>query len=402
METRELKHLSALSLIVLLILLIKAGALLQYWQQTRHILLWLDASELRWQHWLGATDANANANANASASDEFIQEADARMRLASQLLLQGEAAIPKPEPVIIKEQVIVKEPAPAVACELNNPDANRLAENQQQAAPLEPSTTANAIENTSTINTAETPTVNATDGENQTTESGSLPPPASIQPLPLNQDDRVLLIGDSMMQGVAPHIASSLRRKYKIDSLNLSTQNTGLTYPSYFDWPAHVDEALASEHYAAIVVLMGANDTWDMLQSGHYIKFNSDNWRQNYSERIEHILATAEAKGTAVFWLSAPPMGREDLVGRVPVINELYQRQLAKHPKIARFISTAETLTADGKTFSKFLELPGRGSVMVRSDDGVHFTTQGQKLLAKLVLDQFSFPEAKPKLTQNP
>jgi uncharacterized protein len=67
-------------------------------------------------------------------------------------------------------------------------------------------------------------------------------------------------------------------------------------------------------------------------------------------------------------------------------------------------------ISSDGKTFTKFIELPERGKVLVRSDDGVHFTANGQRLLAKLALSQLVLkqlekvqqpkPQATPK--QNP
>ncbi len=67
-------------------------------------------------------------------------------------------------------------------------------------------------------------------------------------------------------------------------------------------------------------------------------------------------------------------------------------------PLFARFVATDPTLTADGSSFTKFLDVPDRGNVMVRTDDGVHFTTQGHRLLANLTLTQFGAapPAEKP------
>lgn len=35
------------------------------------------------------------------------------------------------------------------------------------------------------------------------------------------------------MQGVAPHLANSLRKRYQIKTVNLSKQSTGLAYPGF-------------------------------------------------------------------------------------------------------------------------------------------------------------------------
>ena len=205
--------------------------------------------------------------------------------------------------------------------------------------------------------------------------------------------ERVLLAGDSMMQGVAPHLASMLRRQYGIESVDLSKQSTGLAYPSFFDWPATVRREFKTGHYKVLVMMLGANDTWDIIQKGRAVAFGSDSWKSAYSERVASILEAAQEHHVRVIWLGAPPMGREKMINRVPVLNEVYSREAAKHPGIAKFVPTGPVLSPDGNTFAKFLDLPRRGKVMVRSDDGVHFTSTGQRLLARLALAQFNLPQ---------
>ena len=50
---------------------------------------------------------------------------------------------------------------------------------------------------------------------------------------------------------------------------------------------------------------------------------------------------------------------------------------------------TAKSLSEDGHSFNKFLTLPEQGEIMVRTNDGVHFTPAGQKIIARLVLNHF-------------
>lgn len=47
--------------------------------------------------------------------------------------------------------------------------------------------------------------------------------------------DEVFFVGDSLMQGVAPHMANTLRKRYNVKSVNLSRQSTGLAYPNFFN-----------------------------------------------------------------------------------------------------------------------------------------------------------------------
>jgi len=171
--------------------------------------------------------------------------------------------------------------------------------------------------------------------------------------------------------------------------MDLSKHSTGLTYPAFFDWPATVEDAFELENYSVVIVFLGANDPWDMTIQGHYTRFGSEPWKTIYRERVARIINTAAAHRARLVWLGVPPLGREDLLGKAPTLNSIYAEEAAKVPLFARFVATDPALTADGHSFTKFLELPERGSVMVRTDDGVHFTTQGHRLLANLTLTQF-------------
>jgi uncharacterized protein len=191
------------------------------------------------------------------------------------------------------------------------------------------------------------------------------------------------------MQGLAPHLITGLKRKYKVETMDLSKHSTGLTYPAFFDWPATVEDAFELEDYSVVIVFLGANDPWDMTIQGKYIRFGSEPWAKVYRERVARIINTAATHRARLIWLGVPPLGREDLVDKAPTLNAIYAKEADKMPLFARFVATDPTLTSDGSSFTKFLELPDRGSVMVRTDDGVHFTTQGHRLLANLTLTQF-------------
>ena len=152
---------------------------------------------------------------------------------------------------------------------------------------------------------------------------------------------------------------------------------------------ADLEDAFELEDYSVVIVFLGANDPWDMTIQGRYIRFGSEPWATVYRERVARIINTAAQHRARLVWLGVPPLGREDLVGKAPKLNAIYAEEADKMPLFARFVATDPTLTADGSSFTKFLELPDRGSVMVRTDDGVHFTTQGHRLLANLTLTQF-------------
>jgi len=99
----------------------------------------------------------------------------------------------------------------------------------------------------------------------------------------------------------------------RVRTLDLSKPSTGLTYPSYYDWPAVIQKTIEKEKITVLVVLMGANDTWDMILNGRYEPFGSSKWQSIYSSRIESIISLAHLQHIRVVWLGAPNMGKEKI-----------------------------------------------------------------------------------------
>ena len=328
------------------------------------------------------------------------------MLLAGQLLLLGDKALPEPELPVVVAPVCPKQELITQAC----PEPEAIAQTKPPiyATPTAAMTETPVVASMKTGIVADTaePITATTETIDQQREPEAIAPlpdatPEAIAaaqlPIALGANDRILLVGDSLMQGLAPHLISQLKRKYKVESMDLSKHSTGLTYPAFFDWPATVEDAFELEDYSVVIVFLGANDPWDMTIQGRYIRFGSEPWTAVYRERVARIINTAAQHRARLVWLGVPPLGREDLVGKAPKLNAIYAEEADKMPLFARFVATDPTLTADGSSFTRFLELPDRGSVMVRTDDGVHFTTQGHRLLANLTLTQFGAAPAAEK-----
>lgn len=403
MESQHTKALLGITFASLLLVAVKGSALLQYWQQTHHILLefgslpstssYLPDTHLI-KEWKRQWDNTQHYWSG------VIDQSESRMLLAGQLLLLGDKALPEPELPVVVAPVCPKQEVITQACPEPIAQTNPVAYETPTAAMTGTPIVVASLQTSIETDTA-APTVTAdstTEISDNQHESDLLAPlpeatpeavAAAQAPIPLGADDRILLVGDSLMQGLAPHLITNLKRKYKVESMDLSKHSTGLTYPAFFDWPATVEDAFELEDYSVVIVFLGANDPWDMTIHGRYTRFGSEQWKTIYRERVARIINTAAQHRARLVWLGVPPLGREDLIGKAPTLNAIYAEEAGKMPLFARFVATDPTLTADGSSFTKFLELPERGSVMVRTDDGVHFTTQGHRLLANLTLIQF-------------
>jgi hypothetical protein len=222
------------------------------------------------------------------------------------------------------------------------------------------------------------------------------PAPALLQPgtvASLAAGDEVFLVGDSLMQGVAPHLANSLRKRYQIRTVNLSKQSTGLAYPGFFNWPKTVADTLDHEpNVRLMVVFLGPNDPWDMPQGKGkpFLRFKSPEWELAYRARIDSILEQARVHNVQVIWVGPPNMEKARLSTAMGYLSGLYQEQTALFGQ--HYVSANPILGYADANFSYTVQTPQGKRVKVRVDDGIHFTITGQKMIAEQVLSLISFP----------
>ncbi len=258
------------------------------------------------------------------------------------------------------------------------------------------------------VNTAATPLATTTTAAAQATPA-AMPAPT---PLPVIQfktratlapGQRIFFAGDSMMQGVAPHLARRLRQEHGIASIDLSRQSTGLSYPGAFNWPRTIADTLKQHpDIGVLAVFMGPNDPWDMpaASKGPFLKFRSTGWEALYRERIRQILASAREHKVDVVWLAPPLMRQTALSDKVGYISELYESEVLEAGEV--FLSSNRVLGYQGQQYSDYSD-PGSARQKMRSGDGIHFTPAGQRLLADALYQQLQIPApANPALAVHP
>lgn len=215
----------------------------------------------------------------------------------------------------------------------------------------------------------------------------TLPAPNSLQ-----KGDVVLLIGDSLMQGVGMTLVSMLK-KHGAVPINLSKQSTGLTYSQHFDWEKALSSALLEQPVQYVIIMLGANDPWDMIDpenKARYIKFKTERWEEIYRARIQSLLTLAHEHGAQVFWYEAPYMKKEKLNEGVLYLNTLYEDEARQNGAI--FLHSNDVLS-DGETFSAYITRNDK-KIKVRANDGIHFSPEGSRILSKLLL-QHLLPTSK-------
>lgn len=190
-----------------------------------------------------------------------------------------------------------------------------------------------------------------------------------------------LFIGDSMMQGISMSLASKLK-KQNIQVIDMAKQSTGLTYQKFFNWPEVLENTLnENSNIDAIVVVLGANDPWNIGK----IKFASLEWDSIYSQRVQTILELAKARNIFVFWYEVPMVRNKQLNEKIRHLNQIYETESFLYN--AFFIKT-NFLFAPNDEYTPEIEKEDGKKVRIRSNDGIHFTPAGSRLLSNLLLQK--------------
>lgn len=202
---------------------------------------------------------------------------------------------------------------------------------------------------------------------------------------------KVLLTGDSMMEGVAPRVLHILKSDHDTSGLNLSKRSTGLAYPGFFNWPVTTANTLAADpDIGLLVMFLGPNDPWDMpVGRGHpYLKFRSAPWEKEYRHRIEQILALSQQYRIPVIWLLPPNMRKQALNQSMAWLDTLYASEVTAAGGITINVNTL--FGYQGDVFSPTTLLNGK-RVHIRANDGIHYSPSGENLIAKAIVEQIHF-----------
>jgi hypothetical protein len=212
--------------------------------------------------------------------------------------------------------------------------------------------------------------------------------------LDLSPEVRILFAGDSMMQGIAPVAISSLRKIHPEGYFeDLSKQSTGLTVNRYLDWPATIKEQITKKHFNCVVIFLGPNDPWDIVDGKQRFKFPSPEWEDKYRSRVREVLDFASFSRVKIIWIGLPSM-REDRLHKGAVIqNKIFKEEMSAYG--FNFISTEDLLGNLDHPFKNYTFDSNGKEVVVRASDGTHFSPQGLRIISTKLVSVITGSNAK-------
>lgn len=191
----------------------------------------------------------------------------------------------------------------------------------------------------------------------------------------------VLLLGDSLMGGVAPGLRSELARTYTLVDKHRSS--TGLTNRDYYNWPVEAGTFAQQTPAQWVFIHLGGNDGQDMIVQGKWHKFGSEQWSAQYLARAKELIDNVKTSlpNATVVWIGLPAMRSEAFDQKMRIISAL-QRQAAE----AREVTYIDGHEAMGMQYRKDgVGLDGTRTLL-RADDGIHYARDGGRMIAHATL----------------
>lgn len=204
---------------------------------------------------------------------------------------------------------------------------------------------------------------------------------ASVAPKPGNC--KILVVGDSLGNNLGWGMYDQLSRTDGITMYVRSKASTGLTKPSFYDWPAELKPMLSKYKPHLVVMMLGANDWQDMRSAGD--RGNSA-WRKAYKERIKRITDMVTASGSYLMWVGLPVMRLQRYGEGMATLNSLYTATVPQTAG-ATFVPTWDFFADSSGRFRDYANVNGKRT-KIRGGDGIHFSTIGQGVLATFVIKQ--------------
>ena len=220
-----------------------------------------------------------------------------------------------------------------------------------------------------------------------------------IEPFPPGDRYRVLVVGDSLADGVWSGLYRAFQEDGNVEVVNKSKPSSGFVRADSYDWTKEIDNILKDGTYQIVVVMFGANDNQAIKSGKEYIKPGTDAWDDLYGQRVEAFVKKLRAKGLAVYWTGLPIMRSPDDSDDAEELNDIYREK--------SFINGAKFID----TWSGFTDESGRYSAVgpdmsgqirrLRDDDGVHFTPRGYLKLAHFAEKEIRRDLSLAKLERN-
>ena len=219
---------------------------------------------------------------------------------------------------------------------------------------------------------------------------------------------RLWIGGDSLAGSLGPSLGTMAGDTGVVAPVFDSRVSSGLADPGFFNWPQQGAEEMTRVDPEVVVFIIGTND-WQVPQPEPTDATGQPAWKHQYALLVSQMLAVLSANHRYVYWVGGPTIEDAATNAGVQQVNAV-ARSVVGQQRDASYVDAAQLFSDAQGRYSASLPIDGR-EVLVRTDDGVHFTPAGGDLLARAIfmsldtrcrLDEQAVPSSPQPVVETP
>lgn len=198
---------------------------------------------------------------------------------------------------------------------------------------------------------------------------------------------RVYIGGDSVLRDAGDAFLQLAGGSPLFDTTLHYENATGLTRPDFYDWPAALAEDMAEHQPEVAVILFGGNDSQGIVapDGATYPGPSDPGWQAEYARRVGGVMDLLRADDRLVFWIGLPPMREAGFSERAGIMNDIYRSEAEGRPWMT-YLDTTKTFGDEDGRYVARKEGAGGDLVDLRQPDGIHLSSPGADILARILL----------------
>ncbi|HLO75033.1 MAG TPA: DUF459 domain-containing protein [Magnetospirillum sp.] len=209
---------------------------------------------------------------------------------------------------------------------------------------------------------------------------------AADQPAAEQKKVSIAILGDSMADGLWGGVFRALHTDATYVLPRLGRTGSGLGHSAKYDWIAGTKQILQKDKPDIAVVSIGLNDRVSIIVDQHSYAFGTSRWRSAYADRVDALMILLKEAKVPTYWIGLPSMRDEAARADAKVLNAIFAERAAVHGvTFVPMWSITEDKT--GETYQTHAVDSSGRRLLVRADDGVHYTAAGYDMLAQRLRD---------------
>ena len=208
---------------------------------------------------------------------------------------------------------------------------------------------------------------------------------SGLNPFPKDDVYRLHFAGDWLMDGLGNALRPQLARLGRVQVQSDKIDLQSLRRSGWNDQVAAIRARAGVSNIDVAVVFFGVNEIGPLYTPGrNRQRFGNETWLKRYAARVDATMKALKVNKGAVYWLGLPITRRRDQSEAYQIINTLARERA--YANGVTYIDVFSRFQGDNGGFNRYgPDLDGTIKLL-RTKDGVNFTSRGYGKIAHLVM----------------